>query len=265
MADLPTVQSTDSQTPIVSTCSMPSGQGTTGPSAGGAFSEIPDGEIIVQREPVYKSGNRTGYISEFVMFDGYRIAKEVASYLRPMVDAAAADGIRVKVNSGFRTMKDQERLKAEWTAKGRPKLAATPGYSKHQSGIAVDFDVHWNRKAYNWLVKNAYRYGFVRTVIRERWHWEYRGTWPGQQKPEWASSEQSMFSKVPRYHTCGGTSGGSSKMPDRLWWTRYYPNLSHLDKTTNGATNSWVGYGNEHLPDKFDREDPGWDKRGSSV
>jgi len=42
-------------------------------------------------------------------------------------------------------------------------------------------------KTYKWLVANMATYGFIRTVAKERWHWEYQpGTGP--------------FSRVPRSH-----------------------------------------------------------------
>ena len=40
-------------------------------------------------------------------------------------------------------------------------------------------------KQYRWLSLNAWKYGFIRTVRSERWHWEYL---PGK----------GQFSRVPR-------------------------------------------------------------------
>jgi len=55
--------------------------------------------------------------------------------------------------------------------------AAKPGTSKHGSGLALDLNTssrpHLNTSVYVWLVKNAHRYGFVRTVSSEEWHFEY--------------------------------------------------------------------------------------------
>ena len=42
-------------------------------------------------------------------------------------------------------------------------------------------------KTWRWLVANMHKYGFIRTVAKERWHWEYS---PGT----------GMFSRVPRSH-----------------------------------------------------------------
>lgn len=78
---------------------------------------------------------------------------------------------------------------------------AFPGYSRHQSGNAVDFRTRVGKDgpaltastspakigktgksniklwctspAYRWLTANARRYGFVQARIDEPWHWEY--------------------------------------------------------------------------------------------
>ena len=55
--------------------------------------------------------------------------------------------------------------------------AARPGTSKHGSGLALDLNTstrpHLNTSVYVWLVTNAHRFGFVRTVATEEWHFEY--------------------------------------------------------------------------------------------
>ena len=80
-------------------------------------------------------------------------------------------------------------------------LTAGPGSSKHQNGQAFDIQTGMGRdyktgyanspekitKTYKWLVANCATYGFIRTVAKERWHWEYQ---PGQ----------GPFSRVPRSH-----------------------------------------------------------------
>lgn len=48
---------------------------------------------------------------------------------------------------------------------------APPGSSNHGNGLALDFDI--TKKNYPWLAKNAHRYGFMRAVDSEDWHWEY--------------------------------------------------------------------------------------------
>lgn len=60
---------------------------------------------------------------------------------------------------------------------------AAPVYgSKHGFGIAIDFNTggrthfqaSWSPTNYTWLIKNAHKFGFVRTVASEEWHFEYK-------------------------------------------------------------------------------------------
>ncbi len=53
--------------------------------------------------------------------------------------------------------------------------AAKPGFSKHQNGIAFDLSVAGGdgNPTYEWLKRHATSFGFVRTVSREPWHWEF--------------------------------------------------------------------------------------------
>jgi len=90
-----------------------------------------------------------------------------------MKAAAAQAGITLHVNSGFRTMAEQTHLYSCYQHKNcnNGNLAARPGTSNHQNGIAVDLNVPSN--IYNWLSKNARKFGFIRAVPSETWHWEY--------------------------------------------------------------------------------------------
>jgi hypothetical protein len=94
-----------------------------------------------------------------------------------MFNAAAEDGVQVAINSGFRSYPDQKYLWEGYKA-GRPgfNLAAEPGKSNHQNGIAIDIDTAGGvgSRIYDWLAANATAFGFIRTVKSEAWHWEYR-------------------------------------------------------------------------------------------
>lgn len=111
---------------------------------------------------------------------GYEIetlsARMVAPFLA-MVAAARAAGCELRLNSGFRTFAEQKNLHDGFT-RGLPgfNLAARPGRSNHQSGIAVDLDVKpgEGNPNYAWLKREATSFGFVRTVASEAWHWEFR-------------------------------------------------------------------------------------------
>lgn len=108
------------------------------------------------------------------------LQREAAEAFLEMHAAAAKDGIELVVNSSFRSMTEQKKM---FRKKG-PALAAQPGFSNHQFGLAVDIagtEVYisgaCNKKCptitYWWLKRNASKFGFYQTLSHERWHWQY--------------------------------------------------------------------------------------------
>lgn len=105
----------------------------------------------------------------------YRTA---AAYLR-MKAAARRAGVGLYIVSGFRTMERQRELYNCWVRRVPGcNLAARPGYSNHQSGLALDLNTS-SGGVYRWLTAHGREYGFRRTVPSEAWHWEYAGGGPG--------------------------------------------------------------------------------------
>jgi hypothetical protein len=100
---------------------------------------------------------------------GKAIAKPAGHAFLKMQKAADAAGVRLSLTSGFRTMAEQQHLYHCYKTKScnGGHLAARPGYSNHQSGSAVDVSTS------RWLARNASRFGFVRTVPSEAWHYEH--------------------------------------------------------------------------------------------
>ena len=104
--------------------------------------------------------------------------RDAAEAFRRMADHAARDGMVLRVTSGFRSMVEQERLYALYK-QGEGNLAARPGFSNHQSGIAVDIETGgFGSRTYQWLANNARAYGYVNTGAsfsqKEPWHWEFQ-------------------------------------------------------------------------------------------
>ena len=115
----------------------------------------------------YKYGR--AYTISLTRIDGKAVAARSAGPFLAMRAAARSAGVYIYVVSGFRTMAEQQYL---YRLYGSPR-AARPGYSNHQSGTAFDLNASWGSSAFNWLTRNAGRYGFQRTVSFEPWHWEY--------------------------------------------------------------------------------------------
>jgi LAS superfamily LD-carboxypeptidase LdcB len=127
-----------------------------------------DGEPDCHEAQGYRRGR--GFKICVTTVDGKLVEKHTAVVLRRMIDAARRDRVTIHVVSGFRTMEKQRQLYRLYKA-GRGALAATPGYSNHQSGTALDLNTS-SRGVYAWLTRHADEYGFVRTVRSEKWHWD---------------------------------------------------------------------------------------------
>lgn len=104
------------------------------------------------------------------------ISQETLIPYLDMVAAAASEGVKVAINSAFRSYREQEALYDGYVRRlPGYNTAAKPGTSQHQNGVAFDIQVAGGAgdPCYDWLTRNAPRHGFVRTVNREPWHWEY--------------------------------------------------------------------------------------------
>jgi hypothetical protein len=105
------------------------------------------------------------------------VSSEILEFYLALVNAAAADGVLLPLKSGFRTYPKQESLYDGYIRRLPGfNLAAKPGFSNHEDGFAYDFEIsaYEGNPRYDWLKANAPAHGFVRTVNKEPWHWEYR-------------------------------------------------------------------------------------------
>ncbi|TGR84545.1 hypothetical protein EN866_33195 [Mesorhizobium sp. M2D.F.Ca.ET.223.01.1.1] len=102
--------------------------------------------------------------------------ESLPAYLR-LVEAAADSKITLACRSGFRTYAEQAYLYEGFKDhKAGFATAARPGFSNHQHGQAFDLNVggFQGDPTYDWLSQNGPKFGFIRTVSGEPWHWEYR-------------------------------------------------------------------------------------------
>lgn len=119
-----------------------------------------------------------------VTVDGKPVEVQTANAYFQMQEAAAADGVGIKVVSGFRTMAEQEYLYDCYIncSCNNCNLAAKPGFSNHQSGHALDLNTG-APGVYDWLEAHGDEWGFERTVPSEDWHWEWWGGGPPASGP----------------------------------------------------------------------------------
>lgn len=96
-----------------------------------------------------------------------------AEAFKRMYADAARDGVDLVVIDAYRPLADQYRLADELGLYKEGGWAAVPGTSEHGWGRAVDLTL--DDEALAWMRQHASNYGFLETVPREPWHWEYHG------------------------------------------------------------------------------------------
>jgi hypothetical protein len=127
------------------------------------------------------------YIFEATMFGKHILDVRAAKAFTQMSERAAKEDVNIKITSAFRLPEEQEYFYCKYK-QGTGNVAARPGYSNHQSGVAMDLNTKGapndkairrktkistgQGKVYEWLTKNAAKYGFRRIKI-EHWHWEH--------------------------------------------------------------------------------------------
>ena len=129
-----------------------------------------------------------------------RLRKSAAEKFNQMVRDAQKAGVRLVPISGFRSVKEQEKLfirvgaQRNQTPAQRASVSAPPGHSEHHTGYAVDIGdgavpatnlstKFEKTKAFKWLEANAPRYSFELSfpegnpqgVSYEPWHWRFVG------------------------------------------------------------------------------------------
>ncbi len=133
--------------------------------------------------------------------NGERIDSEIYHDLQKMFDDMRAEGYYPEVRSGYRSGEKQEDIFDSKYASFREaghskkkakelteKWVATPGTSEHETGLAVDINPDREKsgdEVYEWLSKNAHRYGFIKRypedktditgISNEPWHYRYVG------------------------------------------------------------------------------------------
>lgn len=123
-----------------------------------------------------------------------KIRKTVNTEFEKMAQAMIDQGLTVNVVSAYRSYSTQNQLYNNYAARDGKKKADTysarPGYSEHQTGLALDLNSVSNdsfvyTKEYKWLKNNAHKYGFILRYpsdkvhitgyMFESWHYRYVG------------------------------------------------------------------------------------------
>lgn len=141
---------------------------------------VPDNLIKIDT----KYASEAGMESNRVAFNAYK----------KMQEDALKEGYEIVINSAYRSYQDQEELvntyRGLYGDEYVNKFVALPGFSEHQTGLAYDIgsrkvNVFANSSEYEWMLNNAYKYGFILRFPKkyenitgfrsEPWHYRYVG------------------------------------------------------------------------------------------
>ncbi|MGM9684076.1 MAG: D-alanyl-D-alanine carboxypeptidase family protein [Eubacteriales bacterium] len=144
----------------------------------------------------------TKNVSPMHSADYYQMRSCAVQALYAMLDSMIADGVTdIYVSSTYRSYERQEYLfnyylqRENGDEEAVLKYSARPGTSEHQSGLCLDFttasidygvlNVFENTDAFDWLSKNAYKFGFILRYPSDKvditgytyepWHYRFVG------------------------------------------------------------------------------------------
>jgi D-alanyl-D-alanine carboxypeptidase len=147
-------------------------------------------KVYNKKHPIVESYAPTDLVG---VGNGQQLRSEAANALSLMKSAAMNDNITLTPQSGYRSYTTQRTLYDNYVKQDgkdeADRYSARAGYSEHQTGLTIDFapidDSFGNLPAYNWLVNNAYKFGYilrypsdkesVTGYMSEPWHWRYVG------------------------------------------------------------------------------------------
>lgn len=162
-----------------------------------------DPELLKKYSKVYFLNDNyvPAHLTEIPLTYDYSDTKKLLFYtnalphLQALMDAASSTGVKLYVDSAYRSFAEQKALKGIYSvtygAGTANSFSADQGYSEHQLGTALDFittglggalDGFDQTAAYTWLLANAYKYGFIISYpkdngyyVFEPWHWRFVG------------------------------------------------------------------------------------------
>jgi len=171
------------------------------------YYDLEDSTQVSDPDSITKLVNKNNYLTEdftpnlvdaslTYSSKGTQLEAECYDQVILMIEAMKKDGLNAYVGSGFRPYSYQKELFDKYVnqmgLEETLKKAAKPGFSEHQTGLAVDMVSGTNGLTsfkvtgeYEWMLENAANYGFIlrypenKTSITgygyESWHWRYVG------------------------------------------------------------------------------------------
>ncbi|NAZ84358.1 D-alanyl-D-alanine carboxypeptidase family protein [Kineococcus sp. R8] len=175
--------------------------------------------VVNKKHPIVP----TDYVpASLATVGGKPVASVVVPDLTALLAASRADGVGVTLTSGYRSLGHQRAVHDDAVRRDGPataeSLSARPGYSEHQTGLAIDFgssaqpecavqDCYQDTPEARWLAQHAGTFGFllrytaahsaVTGYAPESWHYRWVGVDLLQQMADRGVATLEEFFGVP--------------------------------------------------------------------
>ena len=135
---------------------------------------------------------------DLTSFNGYVVSAKIVPNLTAMFAAASSAGVPLSMTSSYRSYANQVVTYNNWvkvngSTAAADTVSARPGYSEHQTGLAMDLsagncslECFRESAQYAWMQANAATYGFIERYPAglegitgyspEAWHYRYVGS-----------------------------------------------------------------------------------------
>lgn len=142
----------------------------------------------------YKVPNLVKVDKKYTSEDNIMMNKEAYDAYIQMSNDLNKDGLGIYITTAYRGYDEQKELcdyyKKLYGEEYVKKYVAQPGFSEHQTGLAIDIgstkkNTFASSKEYQWMIKNAYKYGYILRYTKkfqdetgfksEAWHYRYVG------------------------------------------------------------------------------------------
>ena len=144
----------------------------------------------------YNSDNMVKVSKQYSYGENQMVTSDTFDAFLNMYNAAKNEDLTLIINSSYRSYKEQEEIYNEYkSTRGEEyadKIAAKPGFSEHQTGMAIDIQTYGSTAStfedfdeFKWLQDNAHKYGFIMRYPKEKeyltgyeyesWHYRYVG------------------------------------------------------------------------------------------
>ena len=164
-------------------------------------SDISKGNLMLKNkfyslDNTYNSDNMKKVSNQYSYGENQMVTEDTYDAFLSMFNAAKKEDLTLIINSSFRSYEEQEEVYNDYkNTRGEEyadSIAAHPGFSEHQTGMAIDIQTYGSKAStfeefdeFKWLQENAHKYGFILRYPKgkeyitgyayESWHYRYVG------------------------------------------------------------------------------------------